>query len=314
MGKKETNKDVQDVSADDLEKAVDQIDVPANPAAVLAEPTRDVEFHDVTMVDMNLIDPNEWNPNEMDAKTFNRLVEEIREVGFVEPIQVVAYIAEETGETRYLILGGEHRYRAVQVLGRPTIPAVILKHKKYADKDFQKAMTVRLNALRGRLNKEKMVKLFLEFAEKYPTEKIQDMFAFTHKDEWEKLVGETRKGLKKAGLPPEVMEEYDRNVKEIKTVDDLGRIVQHLFQMYKDTVPYGFMVFTWGKKEHVYVAMSKRTKEAMDRLMKMCKDGQIEINTLLGPAIEAIVEDTPVLPKDGDKEPEAPPPVSGSDF
>lgn len=270
------------------------IEIPVvDPKDVLLDPrSNDIEFYEREMIAIENIHPNEWNPNEMNEAEFNRLVKEIKDVGFITPLEVVPYLDEATGETRYVILGGEHRYRAAKILGLAKVPCTILRHKKFADKDFQKAMTVRLQVLHGQLNKDKMVKLFQDFAEKYSSDQIQDLFAFTKKSEWEKLVGDTRSNLKKSGMSAELLEQYDKNIKEARTVEDLGKVIQRLYELYKDTVPYGFMVFTWGKKEHVYVAMTKRSKEALDKVVAHCKETKTEINEFLAPAFEKIVGDT----------------------
>lgn len=268
--------------SEDLLEELENID----PATVLIDPRgKDVDFHETRMIPHDMCDPNPWNPNEQDEKTFNRLVQEIQDVGFLEPIHVVPYLHEETGVTRYLILGGEHRWRASGVIGMPQVPALLLKHKRFQDIDFQKAMTVRLNALRGNLNKDKMVKLFQDFADRHSSEEIREMFAFTSKDAWNKLVGDMRKGLKKSGLPPELMQEFDKNSQTARTVEDLSKIVQHLYEMYSDTVPFGFMVFTWGKKEHVYLAMTKATKQGLDKLLARAKKEKRDVNEFLAPIL-----------------------------
>lgn len=240
------------------------------------------------MIPVAQVDPNPWNPNEMDERSFNRLVKEIRQVGFVEPIQTVPYDAGG-GETRYRILGGEHRYRAARIVGLVEVPSILLADPKFQDIELQKALTVRLQVLRGKLNREKMVRLFQDFADTHSSEQVQELFAVTSTDEWKKIIGDTRKNLKKSGMSNELLDEYDRNVKEARSVDDLGNIVRHLYEMYQDTVPYGFMVFTWGKKEHVYIAMSKQLKQAMDGVLDYAKKNKQDINGLLAPAIENLV-------------------------
>lgn len=270
-----------------------------------ASTVKAVEPYEVQKIPLLKVDFSPWNPNEMDEKTFNRLVREIKEVGFLEPVQVIPYKVEGTDEERYRVVGGEHRCRALQVLGHEEVPAVILKGEvDFSDELFQKALTIRLNVLKGRLNKEKMVKIYQDVAKEKTEAEIQDLFAITHKDEWNKLVGETRKNLQKSGMPPELLAEYDKNMREARTVDDLGKIVQRLYEMYKDTVPFGFVVFTWGKKEHVYVAMNQKTKGALDKLLQHCKDNQIELNSILAPAFENMAE---ILSEDDEKIPESPP-------
>ena len=63
-----------------------------------------------------------------------------------------------------------------------------------------------------------------------------------------------------------------------------------LFELYKDTVPYGFMVFTYGRKEHLYVAGTKATMRAINEVAEVCRARKIEINTVLGPALAALSE------------------------
>lgn len=269
---------------EELEQVVDSTKVLADPR------TQDVEFHSIENIDVSLVDPNPWNPNEQDEKTFNRLVQEIKDVGFLEPIHVAPYQDEETGSTRYLILGGEHRWRAAGAAGMTTIPALLLKHKRFSDLDFQKAMTVRLNALRGKLNKDKMVRLFQDFADRYSSEEIRNMFAFTDRDAWEKLVGDMRKGLKQSGMPAELVEEFEKNARTARTVEDLGKIIQHLYEMYSDTVPFGFMVFTYGKKEHIYIAATDRSHAALTKILDAAEHRKVDVNEILLPALEAAAE------------------------
>lgn len=249
-----------------------------------------IPFYETRMLDISEIDPNPWNPNEMDERTFNRLVKEIRDVGFLDAVQVVPYTTED-GRERFRLLGGEHRWRAAGVIGLKQVKAEILEGNKFKDEKTQKAVTVRLNALKGRLNRDKIVRLFQEFAEEHSAEAIQDLFAMTNKEEWSKLVRDTRRSLQKSGMSPEMMAEFDKNVKQARTVDDLSKIVQRMYEMYGDTVPFGFMVMTWGKKEHIYVAMTSKTKTAMDKLLKLCKERQVEINQVLAPVLEDALDE-----------------------
>jgi hypothetical protein len=269
---------------EELENVVDATKVIADPR------TQDVEFHSIENIDVGLVDPNPWNPNEQDEKTFNRLVQEIKDVGFLEPIHVAPYEDEGTGATRYLIIGGEHRWRAAQAAGMPKIPALLLKHKRFSDLDFQKAMTIRLNALRGKLNKDKMVRLFQDFADRYSSEEVRNMFAFTDKGAWERIVGDMKKGLKQSGMPAELVEEFDKNAQTARTVEDLGKIIQHLYETYSDTVPFGFMVFTYAKQEHIYIAATKRAHAALQKILDAAEHRKVDVNEILTPALEAAAE------------------------
>ena len=101
----------------------------------------------------NLV-PCHWNVNEMDKPEFAALVEEVRDGGFDEPCQVVP-IKEGPGAGKYLILGGEHRYKACAANGIEKVPCVIKEHLTDADEDTLIEWSIKRNNIRGKLNKQK---------------------------------------------------------------------------------------------------------------------------------------------------------------
>jgi hypothetical protein len=227
--------------------------------------------------------PNDWNPNEMDDAAFNRLAREIEETGMINPIQVV-----RTEDGKYTIIGGEHRWRVVKVLGHEFIDATILTDKKFDGEDIQKFLTVRQNVLHGSLNPKKMAVLYEEMAERYGAETLQDLFAFTDKDEWNYYTGSVKKGLEKAGVPKEIVQEFDEKVKEVKAVDDLGAILNQLFSRHGHSLQYNFMVFAFGGMDHYYIRMNDRMLSAMKSLARFCHNHQMDINLAVAPAIEKL--------------------------
>jgi hypothetical protein len=50
------------------------------------------------------------------------------------------------------------------------------------------------------------------------------------------------------------------------------------------------MVFTWGGKEHVYIAMTKKTRESIKKIMKAARSDKVDINSLIGDAIEGVAK------------------------
>lgn len=246
---------------------------------------------DLKFIPTNLIEPNAWNPQGMNVAQFDRLKKEMSENGFIAPIQVVPL-----PNGRYRILGGEHRWSAAVELGLAEIPCAILKDKKWEDEDIQKFVTVRLNALHGELDAEKFVVLYTEMSEKYGAEAMSDLMAFTDKKAFAKVLGGVKKNLKKI-LPKEMHGAIDKATKEAKSVEDLGAIVNMLFAQYGDTVDKSFMIFTYGKADHLYIQMSKETKRAVDRIVNYCRATGSDINSILeeplrnlGEALDKTVE------------------------
>jgi len=252
---------------------------------------------------IDLLVPNDWNPNQESEATFLRLVEEIKDVGFIDPCEVVPL-----DDGRYVIIGGEHRWRAAKEVGLEEIPCVILVGKKWTDEDLQRLVTVRLNVLRGRLNPDKFIALYNEMAEKYGQDALQSLFAYTDSKAFQKLVEGVKKGMKKA-LPKEMQKDFDEAAKEAKTVDDLAKIIQEMFSRYGNTVPLSFMVFSFGKQDHVYVQINAKTRKALNKVLAYCKATQTDLNDFLAPVIaEAAKRATAALAEDPVKAVE---PVSG---
>lgn len=257
------------------------------------------KFNEIKEIDITLVIPNEWNPNTMNDVTFNRLVEEVKEVGFLDPIQVV-----EMDDGTYRILGGEHRYHAAKVLGWQRIQAVVLSGEKWKDVDLQKFVTVRLNVLRGKVNPDRMVKLYDEMAEKYGSDALQGMMAFTDQDAWDKMIKGIGRALRDS-LPGVLGDKFDEAKQEIKTVEDLSNVLNNLFTNYGNTLDKNFMVFTYGGKEHIYVVMDGEMKKSMKKIRDSAMDTNSDMTVLLGPAIQQVAKGLPELtaraPEAGDE-------------
>jgi len=224
----------------------------------------------------------EWNPNEMGENEFNLLKEQIREVGFIDPPTVVE-VENQKGNRFYRIIGGHHRVAAAKEVGLPKIPVDLLKGDRWKDEDLQKLQTVRMNVLHGKMNPEKMVALYNEMATKYGPA-VTKMLGYTSDQGIKKMIKAVSAELAK-GLPPDLSAQFQEQAKEAKTVDDLEKIIQKLMQESGDSAKYGFVVFAWGGKEHIYVAMSDKTREAMKRIVRATRSKKVDINELIEEAV-----------------------------
>jgi ParB-like chromosome segregation protein Spo0J len=246
----------------------------------------------IVSVAISSLVPNPWNPNHMDDKTFGRLKKEITEVGMLEPIQVVPL---EDGT--YRILGGEHRYRAAKELGHTEILCMLLSEEKWKDEDLQKFVTVRLNIVRGKLNPEKFVSLYREMADKYGEEPLRNLFAFTDGEAWSRMIKGIQKGLRKSGLPKEVVDQFGEVVKEARSAKSLGEILNDLLSRYGDTLKHNFMVFKFGNQDHIFVALDTSAWDAVSKVLVFCQEHQLDINQVIGPLTRAWVDGMDALPQ-----------------
>jgi hypothetical protein len=243
------------------------------------------ERHEQAYLPLDLIIPNDWNANEQDERTFDAFVDDVAETGFIDSLTVVPI-----DDGTYRIIGGEHRWRAAKASGEDEVPCLILKGAKWADEDLQKFVTVRLNMFKGKLNPEKFAKLYREMADKYGKEQLQKLFGFTDKRAFKKILSGVTKAAKQA-LPKELHGDLDEKAKDAQTVEDLGNIVQEMFQKYGDTADKSFMIFTHGKQEHIYVAMSTDMRRAMDKVCLYCETVGMDINEFMAPVTKACLEE-----------------------
>jgi hypothetical protein len=239
------------------------------------------ERHEQLYIPLDKIIPNSWNANEQDEVMFDGLVSDVADTGFIDSLTVVP-----APDGFYRIIGGEHRWMAAKAAGEETVPCLVLVGEKWQDMDLQKFVTVRMNMRKGKLNPQKFIKLYDEMAEKYGQQELQKLFGFTNKHALNKVIKDATKSAKKV-LPKELHGELEEKAKDAKTVEDIGRIVQEMFAKSGDTVAQSYMIFTYGKQEHIYVSMSNTMRKAMDKVLLFCDTSKIDINDFMAPIIKA---------------------------
>lgn len=92
-------------------------------------------------LDIDQLKVNDYNANEMSPKAYRKLVDEIKDSGFLSG--VLAY-PEDDG---YVVIDGEHRLLAGREAGRKRIPAFVLNRKPTRSEAIK--LTIKMNALRG---------------------------------------------------------------------------------------------------------------------------------------------------------------------
>ncbi len=236
--------------------------------------------HQLKYLPIDSLVPNLWNTQTMDEATFARLLDEVKESGCTVPLQVVGL-----KDGTYRIIGGEHRWKACQAAGLEQVPCTILTGKRWEDEDLQKLSTVRLNAIHGKIDSEKFLKLYEQMAEKYGKDAMQTLMGFTDTRAFQKLIGGLKRSMK-ASLPKEAQGEFESKAKEARSVEDLTTILQTLFAKYGDTLQQSFMIFTYGKAEHVYVQMNPKMKRALDRVINYARETNTDLVEFFLPVLE----------------------------
>ncbi len=213
-------------------------------------------------LDIGLLDASDWNPNRMKDKEFKRLVKNIEDGGMIDPVQVVP-----TDNGRYRIIGGHHRKLACELLEYATLPCVVLDDPMWQDEERQKLETVRLNAIKGSMSGEKMLALYNEVAAKHGAEAVADLMGYTDKDALRKALGQAKKAMRDAGLPPEAEDELADAAEGIKTLDNLAEIIHRIHQKYGATLNQHFIYFDWGGKKNLHVDVNSKAFKAIEKMM-----------------------------------------------
>ena len=228
------------------------------------------------MVPVDLLVPTEGNPNMMSQTELAILNETVAENGFLDPI---AAIPRNDGKT-FLINGGEHRWKVAKARGMRLVPVDIMYDPKWQDEELQEFQLVKFNVIKGKMDPEKMLKLYNKVADKHGPEKVSQLLGYADDKALNKVIKQVSKQMKET-LPPEVAEQFEKEAKEAKSITDLNKIIQQIFSEHGDTVRFSFMVFAFGGKEHIYISSSKTTHNAMKKITAYCKEKHVDINDLL---------------------------------
>ena len=267
-----------------------------------------IKVPEIEMLDVNELADNWWNPNSQTAEKFNALAESIKKRGFLENIQVTA-ITEELIDLfsddlegqeklremiahgkKYLVLHGSHRFEAVRIAGSdamPEIPAIVVDPSDSDDgvEDLI-AESVFMNIIKGEIDADKFMKLWARFQNKpgFTEQAAQAMLGVTSSHEMDRLIKETKKGL-----PPEIAEGLEAAKEEIKTIDDLSRVLNTLFSRYGEDLTHAFMTFSYGGKLHTMVRLTKESNRMLARLKQYCREHDADINDVLIFAIRHVL-------------------------
>lgn len=235
----------------------------------------------VLWLDTDQLVPNASNPNEQDDATFNALVDSITRDGWTQPVQAV-----QIAESMYEIVAGEHRWRAAKVL-QSKVPVIPLPAGEFHE-DRREWALVKDNMLHGKLNPAKFASLYERLTQRYDADVMKTLMGFTTEDAFKKVYQKTREGL-----PPELQSAMDSAKDEIRTIDDLSRVLNRLFQEHGETLPSNFMVFSYGGKEVMWVRADRELWQTVSRLGKEAENYGLDLAAVIGEALRPLKLERP---------------------
>ncbi len=112
----------------------------------------------VEQIDVGMIDPNKDQPRKVfDQTALNELAASIKLHGIIQPL-----VVNKTGD-RYMIIAGERRWRAAQIAGLKTVPAIV---KEYDNRQI-KEISIIENLQREDLNPMEAARAMKQLMDEY---------------------------------------------------------------------------------------------------------------------------------------------------
>lgn len=263
---------------------------------------------------LDLLDDHEANPNEMSGRSFDMLVANVEEAGFTDPMLVwprgnteaflqimkdlksagvkltmdelqpeVVDMLKAAG-IRFTFIGGHHRRDALQYLGETYGPCTVMADPEF-DEDAAEAQLMRNNLIHGKVDPVKFGKMLQKQYDKgIPDDVIQEMYGFAEEAEFEKLKGQLASQLPTKDL----QEKFKKAAEEIKTIDGLTKLLNRMFTLHGDTLPYGYMVVDYGGQHSIWVRASKKTFDAVNLIGQACLENNVTVDDVLGNVLQSI--------------------------
>lgn len=231
---------------------------------------------------VELLHPNPDNPNEMSDQQFNMLYDNIERVGLTDPILVRPH-PEIDGA--YRIIGGHHRFEVAKVMGYTEVPVTVIEDPAFGE-DEEKFQMVRHNVIKGKMSPSKFIKLYESLSQKYADEILADSFGFVAGEEFSRLIQQTKKSL-----PKEIQAQFAEAAKEVKTIDDLSKVLNTLFATYGDTLPFNYMILDYGGKESVWLRMYGKDLDILKKMGVVCMSNSKTLDGVMNSMIKTLMSE-----------------------
>lgn len=234
-----------------------------------------VAVHLPELVEKDLLEEHPRNSNKQSKHMYRELRESIREQGFDETLTVVP---RDDGNDGYWIVAGNHRFRAGSAEGMEEFPCVV---RKDWDDVQQQIELVRRNYVRGAIDKDAFTigVNALAAEQDISVEEIREAMGFEDTEKFLELYKEENERVEKAIA---AAAEYNTSAPAINMIDDLGLVLSTIFEEHGDTVPYSFLIFPAGGRNHMFVAATPSLVRSLSSVAEYCISNHLDINVVLG--------------------------------
>jgi len=250
---------------------------------------------------LHLMVKNDKNPNKMRPREFDLLCDNMNQTGWTDPIlarplnydslaQLRAAVGNDedalvegmiTEDIKVRIVGGHHRYDAASYLGFEDGPVTIIMDPDF-DNEMETFQVVRMNAIHGKMDPAAFMVLVGDLTDKYADDVLQELMGFADEAEFKKLTQQMAKSLPDKAS----QDKFKEAAKEIKTIDGLAKLLNHMFATYGDTLPFGYMVFDYGGQKSIWLRATPKTMKALEMLGTICIENKRTMDDLVGKVVQ----------------------------
>jgi hypothetical protein len=229
------------------------------------------QSREVRMISIDILVEAEWDTQSMSDKEFSDFVENLKEFGLLDSLRV-----SPLSDGRFKVISGNQTLQALRALGYKGVQCILCND---FDKDIEMFQMAWLNMIHRKLDIERFIKLYKEVVKKYGKGTVE-IFMTPDKE----MSKSPMKGTKDSE-PVGTVQKTGNTKKDIMSMDDLGNILEEIFSKHGDTLAQGFLVFSFGRKEHHYVEMDKRLLKRMKYLEELAIAREESITTIFNRAL-----------------------------
>ena len=244
----------------------------------------------VVMIPIDSLEFCNWNSNEVSPEVMAALMEDIQQGVFDEPAQVVPI---ENG--KYLVLGGEHRTRALRALDHNEVPCIIRTDMIGKTRKDLILWSVRRNNIRGQNNEQKYAKLEQELVDQHnmTTEAARrsmlingDLAKALKKRDKKTSDGDEDEGDARPDRKGDQGEDPNQETKDREgLLKSLKAAEQEVLLQSGDTVEHGYLFFAQDEKLHLVVNETRNLYALVRRMVDACKGESATVDEFLVSAL-----------------------------
>jgi hypothetical protein len=150
---------------------------------------------------------------------------------------------------------------------------------------------------------EKFFSFYQGLATKHDPELLQELMGVTEEDVWKKMLAEAKINIKgalgnvgDAATKKKLLDQFDKQAANAKTLEDLGNIVQKLLKDVGSSLEYGYAIFSYGGKQHIFIQLkTKQQFELLHDRFASYKEMGLQVGSVLVNLLSGYIPDPTMI-------------------